>query len=272
MTELLAPPAPGQGRVFTGTRRVRLGDVTRSGRLRLDAAARYLQDVSNDDTREAGLSDEWAWLVRRTAVRVHRYPQLGEQIDLATFCSGVGPRWAERRVQVTSDQGGDRGGDRGVLIEAATIWVHMDAESGRACKLPEEFHRIYTPTAAGRKVSARIGHAAMPGVDDPRHRDLVIRPWPQRAVDLDVLGHVNNAVSWACVEEVLATRPDPDAPIFAEVGFHLPVEPTDAVSLVSLVSSAEAGGEAGGGGNGFDLWLSSAAGVHTSAIIRQTAP
>src|SRR3546814_5593560 len=48
-TELV--PRPPRGRVFEGARRVRLGDVSPAGRLRLDAATRYLQDLSADDTR-----------------------------------------------------------------------------------------------------------------------------------------------------------------------------------------------------------------------------
>ena len=43
-------PLPEVGRRFTGERKVRLGDVGRSGRLRLDALTRYTQDVSDDDT------------------------------------------------------------------------------------------------------------------------------------------------------------------------------------------------------------------------------
>ncbi len=46
-------PRPTIGRTFTGTARVRLGDVTPKGRMRLDAVARYLQDVANDDAVDA---------------------------------------------------------------------------------------------------------------------------------------------------------------------------------------------------------------------------
>ncbi|MFM9132658.1 MAG: hypothetical protein ACKORY_08070, partial [Actinomycetota bacterium] len=52
----------GTGRTFTARRRVRLGDATPKGRLRLDATARYLQDVSNDDTRDAEWSDPHWWV------------------------------------------------------------------------------------------------------------------------------------------------------------------------------------------------------------------
>src|SRR3954470_20577383 len=98
-------PPPARGRIYAGARRVRLGDASPGGRLRLDALARYLQDVSNDDTRDAGLDDD-GWVVRRTALQVDRVPVIGEELALQTFCSGTGARWAERRVQVRGDRGG----------------------------------------------------------------------------------------------------------------------------------------------------------------------
>lgn len=45
-------PVPVRGRVFRGRRRVGLGDTGQGGRVRLDAVAGYLQDVSNEDTTD----------------------------------------------------------------------------------------------------------------------------------------------------------------------------------------------------------------------------
>jgi hypothetical protein len=42
-------PLPTVGRRFTGGQRVRLGDTDPHGRLRPDAAARYMHDVAGDD-------------------------------------------------------------------------------------------------------------------------------------------------------------------------------------------------------------------------------
>ena len=58
---------PLAGRTFVGSRRVRLGDCSPGGRIRLDAIARYLQDLSDDDTRDAGLA-QMTWGVRRTVI------------------------------------------------------------------------------------------------------------------------------------------------------------------------------------------------------------
>ena len=61
-------PLPAAGRRYTRTRPVRLGDSSPGGRLRFDGLARYLQDVSNDDTRDAAFENDMAWVVRRTAI------------------------------------------------------------------------------------------------------------------------------------------------------------------------------------------------------------
>jgi acyl-ACP thioesterase len=240
-------PVTGVGRVYERQRRVRLGDVSPGGRERLDAIARYVQDVSNDDTRDAGLDDEMGWVVRRTVVEVERFPVLGEQLDLVTFCSGIGGRWAERRVGLA--------GDRGGRVETATLWVHLDLGTGRAKVLPPAFHELFGAAARGRVVRARLQH------DDPGAGVVATaRPWPTRMVDFDVLGHMNNAVYWAPLEDELARRRDLRAPMRAEVEFRAPIEPS--VSIALAVKD---------GSQGLDAWLVDGDGrVFASASIDAT--
>jgi acyl-ACP thioesterase len=185
-------PLPPVGRRFVGHRRVRLGDVTVDGRLRLDALTRYTQDVSNDDTTEAGLVDDLAWVVRRTVVDTFVPARFGEDLELVTFCGGLGRRWAERRLAVT--------GDAGARIEVATLWVHIDPTSGRPRQLSEQFLSLYGEAAQGRTVGARHGNPPAPD-------GAMLRRWPVRVADLDLFGHVNNAAYWAALEEVLADHP-----------------------------------------------------------------
>jgi acyl-ACP thioesterase len=202
---------PSIGRVYEGRQRVRLGDVSPAGRLRLDALARYVQDVANDDTRDAGFGDVLGWVVRRTVVDVERFPVYLEPLVLSTWCSGVGSRWAERRCRIVGGGGG--------LVETATLWVHLDTETMRPKPLPDEFHAIFTPSAAGRVVRARLHHAEAPTVVSGRD------PFALRFADFDVLRHVNNAVYWVVVEEELARRRELRAPLRAELEHREPVEP-----------------------------------------------
>ena len=186
-TELV--PIPPRGRRFTGTRPVRLGDVDPSGRLRLDATARYLQDVASDDAADAGL--QTAWVARRTLIDVRRPAVLGERLELTTFCSGTGRSWAERRTSIT--------GAAGARIEAVSLWVQVDATSGRPTPLDAVFDEHYGEAAGGRRVSSRL-------VLPPPPAGAAVRSWIVRAVDIDPLDHVNNASQWAILEEVLLSR------------------------------------------------------------------
>ncbi len=85
-----------------------IADGDAAGRCRLDAMARWLQDVAYADLIDAGFEGRGAWIVRRTRIRVERFPIFGEELTLRTFCSGIGRFSAERR---TSIQG--RGSGRG---------------------------------------------------------------------------------------------------------------------------------------------------------------
>lgn len=190
--ELLAIPV--MGRVFRCTRQVRWGDIDSGGRLRLDAIARLLQDVATDDTAELALVEPEAWVVRRTLIEQTKPAEQGETLELATFCSGLGSRWAERRISIT--------GDGGASIEAAALWVHLDPISGRPKLLPARFGTEFAAAAAGREVTARQTIEAV-AVDAPGSTG---RPWYPRSTDIDILDHVNNAIGWSVVEQVLADQ------------------------------------------------------------------
>ena len=236
-------PRPGSGRLFASGRRVRLGDVSTEGRLRLDAVARYLQDIARDDAVDAGYPDPGGWVVRRTLIEVTRPPRFGEQLDLFTWCSGHGRRWAERRTEIRGEAGG--------AVDAASVWVHVDASAGTARRLPEEFYEIWGEAAAGRRISPR---ALLP-TGAPVGSDRF--PWPVRVADLDPFGHVNNAVHWAPVEEALARLGPAPPPLRAELEHRSPLGPAPAAE----VRAVRAGG-------GIDMWLAACAAVATVARVR----
>jgi acyl-ACP thioesterase len=185
-TELV--PVRATGRRFTAARPVQHADVDARARLRLDAIARFLQDVASDDAAAAGLDERFAWVVRRTLIDVQSPAVLGEHVELTTFCSGTGRCWAERRTSIT--------GDRGGAVEAVSLWIQIDAGSGRPATLDGTFDRVYGEAAGHRRVSTRLRLPGPPAGSE-------VGPWPIRVVDVDVLGHVNNAHHWPIVEEVL---------------------------------------------------------------------
>ena len=223
--EFLPPPAVG--RVFTAGYPIRRTDVTPDGRLRLDALARYLQDVAEDDVADSGLAEPYGWLVRRCALTIRGGPRIGQRLRLATFCSATGPRWAERTTTVTAGGAG--------LIQARMVWVAVDPVTGDSCQVGPDFQRLYGPSARGHQASVRLSHPR-PGPS------ATGRDWPVRASDFDTAAHVSNTVHWQAAEEVLAGLDW--LPARAEMEYHHPILPSARLRLVSQLSAARA-----------DLWL-----------------
>ncbi|MGI9615060.1 MAG: acyl-ACP thioesterase domain-containing protein [Acidimicrobiales bacterium] len=215
----------GDRRVFTGSRKVRLGDVTVAGRLRLDALTRYTQDVSDDDTTDAGLAADPGWVVRRTVVRQRTPAVFGETIEISTSCSGLGRRWAERELQVV--------GDEGARYEVVTLWICVDPVTGRPAALTDQFLGIYGASAGGRSVTARLTNPKLPD-NEP---DLDRWPWPLRVADFDTLGHVNNAAYWTVVEELMAAAWAPVGSAFdATMEYSAGLGSNDDVTIVTASS------------------------------------
>lgn len=216
-------PLPETGRSFALQRRVELGDTSRTGRMRLDAVARFLQDIAMADVMAAGL-DEPAWIVRRTRIDVERWPRYLEPVELRTYCWSMGKFAAERRTTILGEGGG--------AIDTLTLWVRLDPRSGRPTPLTEEFRALYATAVAGRCTEHELRHPAPPP-------DAMARPWPLRACDFDLRGHVNNAACWAAVEELRDERADADLPRTAEMEFRAAIAPGSRVELLNSRASPE---------------------------------
>jgi acyl-ACP thioesterase len=212
---------PAGGRVYATSRTVRATDVTMAGRLRLDAFARYLQDAAEDDVADTGWVAPYGWLLRRCAVSARGYPGFRDRVTLCTFCTGTGPRWAERTTTLA--------GPDGDLMQATAVWVAIGRD-GQPAELGPGFHRWYGQAAAGRRVTARLT-LPTPGPS------AASQPWPLRAADFDPAGHVNNTVHWAAAEDILAGLGW--LPATAELEYHRPILPGDAPELLTSTAADE---------------------------------
>lgn len=203
-------PLPG-GRTFAHERRPGFADCAPSGRMRLDAIAGWLQDVAYGDVEDADLHETAVWVVRRTRMRVHRFPRFGERFTVTTFCSGLGRMWAERRTDIVAD------GDASAAVEAVSLWVHLSPGDWRPVPLTEAEIATYGGTVTPRRVTARLRHGTAPERADGR-------PWHFRLSECDIADHVNNAAYWTPLEEELLAGPD-IAGIDAEIEYRTPAQP-----------------------------------------------
>jgi len=208
LSEIVA--SPERGRLFTEPARATLADCAPTGRIRLDALARWAQDVAYADAVDAGLSERAAWVVRRTRMRVTSFPRFGEEFTLATFCSGLGRMWAERRTSMT------RLDEAAGAVELVSLWVHLDPLSGRPTRLTEDEIAMWGESTEGRTVHARLRHPAPDGVTDSF-------PWWFRNSELDLAGHVNNAAYLTPLEEELLEDADPES-IDIEIEYRSPAQ------------------------------------------------
>lgn len=205
-------PASGAGRSFSLGREAGLADCDPSGRVRLDAIARWLQDAALADVIDSGLAGDGAWVTRRVRIRVDAFPGFGDAVELSTFCSATARLAAERRTIVRGER---------ARIDAVALWVHLDARTRLPARLGADFDAAYGRSAAGRRARSGLRHP-QPRGDEPR------APWRFRAADLDLAGHVNNAVYWQIPEERFAVAEPLPSSLDAEIEYRRGAEAGEA--------------------------------------------
>ncbi|MDG3009153.1 4-hydroxybenzoyl-CoA thioesterase [Rhodococcus sp. D2-41] len=217
------PPWPAGAPLFETSRPVRTGDVDADRRLRLDGVARYLQDIGWDNLDAIGLREVHPlWIVRRTVIDVLVPGTFPDRVRLHRWCSELSNRWCHMRVDVDSDGGTD--------IRTEGFWINISPDTGMPTRMADEFieplleHTTEHRLRWHRRLTAAKPEAEAPGVQ--------VTPFPLRFTDVDLLGHVNNAVYWHAVEEHLSDRPDlMAAPHRATIEYLSPVLGTDSLRL-----------------------------------------
>jgi acyl-ACP thioesterase len=237
-------PPPAESRAFTLASRVRLGDVSPKGRLRLDGIARVMQDVATDDALEGAPGEDAGWVVRRTTIEVGAWPMYREDLAVTTWCSGYGRRWALRRTTFAGREGG--------RVETESLWIHVDRATGRPTPMTPDFFAVWGTGVTDTAVSAR---RRLP--DRPEGEAA---PWPVRLSDFDGLAHVNNAAYWLPAEERLAGRQDLSGPLRAEIEYREGVVRGEEVTLVTADAD-----------DGFRQWWVVDGQVRSSAQVRRVA-
>lgn len=188
------------------------------GRLRLDAVARYLQDIAMDDVDETGWgAPEHLWVLRHIRIDVVTPVVDDDRVELRTWCSGTAAVAAGRRMSLA--------GDRGGRVELDSVWVHLGPDA-RPARI--EAFGAYAEAAGDRLVSPRV-ELPHPPMEGQR------TGWPVRTTDIDRLGHVNNAAYWQAVEQcLLRAGPDPHRPTRALLEYRHAIDLGEEVELVEF--------------------------------------
>jgi len=226
-------PIPDTGRTFRVAYTVRLSDTDATGRLRLDAIARYLQDAAIDDVSETGWgAPEHLWVLRSVRIDVIGPPVEDRRVEIVTWGSSFSALAAGRRWSLRGDAGG--------AVEVDSTWIHLGPDA-RPARIGEGFDG-YAEAAQGRITSTKLT-LVPPPLDHER------RSWPLRLTDVDRMGHVNNAAYWAAVEQRLTdVGIDPQQPLRALLDYRHPI---DLGELVELAESVDDDGYGWGYGFAF---------------------
>jgi acyl-ACP thioesterase len=207
---------PPSGRTFRVSYTIRLSDTDATGRLRLDAIARYLQDAAIDDVGETGWgAPEHLWVLRSVRIDLIEPFLADAVVDVVTWGSSFSALAAGRRWSLAGDAGG--------AVEVDSTWIHLGPDA-RPARIGVGFED-YAEAAQGRVASTKLALAPAPA-DAPRCA------WPLRATDVDRMGHVNNAAYWAAVEQRVAELEyDVRRPLRAQLDYRHPIDLGETVEL-----------------------------------------
>jgi acyl-ACP thioesterase len=227
LDKTLMPVLDGNPDVFDRTWPLRVADIDPEGRLRLDAAARHIQDIGQDHVHELGFDETHPlWVVRRTMIDLIRPIEFHDMLRLRRWCSGSSTRWCEIRVRIDGAKGG--------LIESEAFWININRDTAMPSRISDDFlEQLQRTTDIPR---LRWKAYLTPGAREDADQ---IREYPVRFTDLDLFDHMNNAVYWSVVEDYLSASPELlNAPLRVTIEHEAPVALRDKLEILAHVHPA----------------------------------
>ncbi|BCZ21053.1 acyl-[acyl-carrier-protein] thioesterase [Mycobacterium senriense] len=224
----LMPVPDGHPDVFDRQWPLRVGDIDRTGRLRLDASARHIQDIGQDQLREMGFEETHPlWIVRRTMLDLIRPIEFNDMLRLRRWCSGTSNRWCEMRVRIDGKRGAG-------LIESEAFWININRETQMPSRIADDF-------LAGLHKTTSVDRLRWKSYLKPGSRDdaVEIHEFPVRVTDIDLFDHMNNSVYWSVIEDYLASHPElMQPPLRITIEHEAPVALGDKLDIISHVHPA----------------------------------
>ena len=227
LDKMLMPVLDGHPHVFEREWPLRVADIDRYGRLRLDAATRHIQDVGQDQLRELGFEDVHPlWIVRRTMIDLIKPIEFPDMLRLRRWCSATSTRWCEKRVRVDGRKGG--------LIESEAFWININPDTFMPSRISDDFLDGLRRTTDVDRL--RWKPYLKPGTrDDASH----VHEYQVRVTDIDLFNHMNNSVYWSAVEDYLSTTPALlKAPLRVTIEHEAPVALGDKLEIIAHLHPA----------------------------------
>jgi acyl-ACP thioesterase len=220
--KVLMPVPDGCPDVFEREWPLRVADIDRHGRLRLDAAARHIQDIGQDQLRESGFEAiHPLWVVRRTMIDVIKPIEFPDMLRLRPWCSATSTRWCEKRVRIDGRKGG--------LIESEAFWININPDTFMPSRISDDFLDSLRRTT---DVDRLRWKAYLKG--GTREDATQVHEYPVRVADIDLFNHMNNTVYWSAVEDYLFTTPKLlEAPLRITVEHEAPVALGDKLEILT---------------------------------------
>lgn len=165
--------------------RVRLSETDQNWHMTLTAILNHFQDCCtfHSEDRGVGLSflseRKRMWVLSSWNVEVERYPQMAERIRVETWPYEFGVMTGKRNFRLLDEAGR-------TLARADTLWVYMNAERMRPCRLDADVAAAYE-LEPGLEMAYAGEHIRIPANPE------ALEPFFIHASQLDVNHHVNNA-------------------------------------------------------------------------------
>ncbi len=194
----------------------------------------FLQDSAGEHAGRLGLSvldlvkRRMTWVLSRYHILVHRYPAMGERLEVTTWPSGKGGHFATRDFEVADANGGP-------VLSATSSWMIIGLERKQPLKVDDI---IDIPYALDKR-ALDDPFASLPV---PSARDAELR-FRVESVQIDWNRHVNNAVyvQWA-LEAVPAEILRKSRPVELEISYRAEAfYGEEVLSVVQAVPDTAAG-------------------------------
>ncbi len=220
-------------RHFEVAYRVRTGDIDQQMRLRLDAVARYLQDVANDNIEATDYShSDPFWIVRRTVIDVIRPISWPATVTAQRWCGALSTRWTNMRVRLTAEHDTNRFNPEPRepgLIETEAFWINVN-DQGMPSRISDDMLEMLSSMTDEHRLRWRsMNPDKAPAADEVSIPDRV---HVLRITDFDPFKHLNNAAYLEAVEDELVEHPDlADVPHRAVIEYLRPITPGVSITL-----------------------------------------